>query len=244
MLLVSAGCKKKSVSLVAEQTLPPLKLLPESAANPQLPGLHSFAYIYTDTYIAKAVLYYVPKTYNAGQATAFLMMLHGCCTDATQSMDLMQKYSDEHNIILLAPVSVGRTWDFISGKGFADDNTYINQELDYMFKNFNIDKSKVAIAGFSDGASYALTLGLSRDDLFTHIMAFSPGYVRISSPTRKPEIFIGHGVDDRVLPIDKCSRTIVKQLEAHGYKANYTEFAGGHFVPNDISLAAINWFKK
>ena len=55
---------------------------------------------------------------------------------------------------------------------FYEDYPYIKQEIDYMFKNFNIDKSKVAIAGFSDGASYALNLGIYKTDLFTHIVAF------------------------------------------------------------------------
>jgi predicted esterase len=68
--------------------------------------------------------------------------------------------------------------------------------------------------------------------------------MQIFNAAVKPEIFIAHGVDDPVLTIDRCSRTIVKKLEANGYKPNYTEFPGGHFVPNDISLAAINWFKK
>ena len=33
-------------------------------------------------------------------------------------------------------------------------------------------------SGFSDGASYALSLGAANGDLFTHIAAFSPGFMR------------------------------------------------------------------
>lgn len=40
-----------------------------------------------------------------------------------------------------------------------------------------IDPAHVAIGGFSDGASCALSLGLVNGDLFTHVMAFSPGLV-------------------------------------------------------------------
>jgi len=38
--------------------------------------------------------------------------------------------------------------------------------------------------GFSDGASYALSVGITNGDLFTHVIAFSPGFV---APARQQE---------------------------------------------------------
>jgi predicted esterase len=43
---------------------------------------------------------------------------------------------------------------------------------------YNVDRSAICCSGFSDGASYALSLGLSNGDLFSHILAFSPGFMR------------------------------------------------------------------
>jgi poly(3-hydroxybutyrate) depolymerase len=41
-----------------------------------------------------------------------------------------------------------------------------------------VDPQRICVSGFSDGASYALSLGLANGDLFTHVAAFSPGFMR------------------------------------------------------------------
>jgi phospholipase/carboxylesterase len=37
----------------------------------------------------------------------------------------------------------------------------------------------VALGGFSDGASYALSLDLTNGDLFASLIAFSPGFIQL-----------------------------------------------------------------
>ena len=212
-------------------------LRPEANGNTQ-PGLHTFS---TD-YIKNA-LFYIPTTYRADQPSAFIMLLHGSRGDAAQAIGIMKRYADEQNLILFAPVSVNYTWDLINPGYYDNDVVYIDHELEYLFKNLNIDRSKLAIGGLSDGASYALSLGLTNGDLFTHVIAFSPGFARFKA-VGKPNIFISHGLDDKVLPISTCSRPIVKQLEKKDYKLNFIEFKGGHYIPNEISKAAVEWLKK
>jgi phospholipase/carboxylesterase len=60
----------------------------------------------------------------------------------------------------------------------------------------------------------------------------------------EPRIFISHGTNDQVLPIDPCSRRIVPQLERAGYDVIYHEFDGPHTVPADIAKAGVAWFLK
>lgn len=95
--------------------------------------------------------------------------------------------------------------------------------------------------GFSDGASYALSLALLNGDLFTHVIAFSPGFITEGSRRGKPRLFVSHGVHDRVLPIDLCSRRIVRDLRGDDSDIRFTEFDGGHAVPTDIARAALDW---
>lgn len=61
---------------------------------------------------------------------------------------------------------------------FGPDVDYINKSLEYVFSRYLIDPRRLGLAGFSDGASYALSLGLPNGDLFSHIVAFSPGFMR------------------------------------------------------------------
>jgi predicted esterase len=97
------------------------------------------------------------------------------------------------------------------------------------------------IGGFSDGASYALSLGLANGDLFDGIIAFSPGFAAPPVTYGRPRVFVSHGTADRVLPIDRCSRRIVPRLTASGYDVTYHEFAGGHEVPDDVVRHALTW---
>lgn len=103
------------------------------------------------------------------------------------------------------------------------------------------DRSRVALAGFSDGASYALSLGIPNGNLFHCIIAFSPGCFRFPSRMGSPRIFVSHGTGDTVLPIAHCSRVLVPQLRRKGYAVQYNEFAGPHVVPPDQVQLACAW---
>jgi phospholipase/carboxylesterase len=45
-----------------------------------------------------------------------------------------------------------------------------------------------------------------------------------------------------VLPIDRCSRRIVPQLERARYEIRYREFDGPHTVPESVAREALEWF--
>jgi phospholipase/carboxylesterase len=63
--------------------------------------------------------------------------------------------------------------------------------------------------GFSDGASYALSLGLTNGDLFRHVIAFSPGFMAPAARRGEPPVFVSHITRDGVLPIGVTSHRIV-----------------------------------
>jgi predicted esterase len=100
----------------------------------------------------------------------------------------------------------------------------------------------VAIEGFSDGATYAVSVGITNGDLFSHVVAFSPGFAAPAAQEDMPTIFMSHGTHDSVLPVDACSRSIVPRLERAGYEVVYREFEGGHSVPKTIAREAVEWF--
>jgi predicted esterase len=189
-------------------------------------------------------LLYVPKDYKKERPCAFALMLHGAGGNPDHGMSLLRDYSDTNNIILLAPSSRLASWDIISTDKFGADVIFINQAISQTFKRYSIDAKRVAIGGFSDGASYALCLGLTNGDMFTHIIAFSPGFAYAEAVVGKPKIFISHGVKDHILPIDPCSRKLVPRLKKQGYDILYKEFDGEHTIPPKISAPAVDWFKN
>ena len=185
---------------------------------------------------------YVPPLYDKSRPAALAVMLHGAGAVAAQGLHLLQRYADASNMILVAPASRKYTWDIIADRVFGPDVFFIDQVLTTVFEQYAIDTGHLAIGGFSDGASYAFSLGLSNGDLFSHIIAFSPGFAYALQRRGKPSVFISHGVNDTVLPIGPCSRRIVPQLKQQGLEVKYTEFKGGHEVPDAIVASAVQWF--
>jgi predicted esterase len=187
-------------------------------------------------------LLYVPRGYHPNRPAALTVMLHGAGGSAEQGLSLLRRYADEHNLILIAPASCSYSWDIIANDAFGPDVLFLEQALAQALATFAIDPAQVAIGGFSDGASYALCLGLTNGDLFTHILAFSPGFSFTRERHGQPAVFISHGVQDPVLPIDPCGRRVDRELRKQGLAVTYQEFAGKHEIPGEVADRAVEWF--
>ena len=184
---------------------------------------------------------YVPPSYRPSSPAPLILTLHGANGSGRRGLRRLQPLADAARLILLAPDSRGTTWDVAKTGAFGPDPEFVDRALDLVFTRYAVDPSRLVAEGFSDGASYALSLGLLNGDLFTHVIAFSPGFTTEGSRRGKPRLFISHGVNDPVLPIDRCSRRIVRDLRGDDYDVRYTEFDGGHAVPTEIARAALDW---
>lgn len=187
-----------------------------------------------------AVLY-VPGQYDPADPLPLVIVFHGAGASGGQGIELMRVAADRHGLLVLAPDSRSDSWDLIRG-GFGPDVQFLDQALGQLFDSYSVDRTRVAVAGFSDGASYAVSLALVNGDLFTHVLAWSPGFAAMTTAVGKPRIFISHGTRDRVLPIERCSRRLVPALRANGYAVTYREFDGPHTVPDTIVDDSVAWF--
>ena len=185
---------------------------------------------------------YVPAAYRVGRPAPLVVLLHGAGEDARDGLALLRGQADRGGVILLAPGSRGPTWDAIASRGrYGPDLATIDRALEKALSSYTVDPARLAVGGYSDGASYALTLGLANGDLFTHVLAFSPGFLAPVGQIGSPRIFLSHGTRDGWLPIDVCSRRIAPRLERAGYDVHYREFEGGHVVPPEIGDEAVRW---
>jgi phospholipase/carboxylesterase len=187
---------------------------------------------------------YVPATYRVERPVPLVLLLHGAGGHAHQGLGLLRSLADAAGLLLLAPASRGRTWDLLVSRRYGPDLALIDRALEQTFSRYAVAPERVAVGGFSDGASYALSLGITNGDLFTHVIAFSPGFMAPAGQTGSPRAFVSHGTRDGVLPIERCSRKIVSQLERAGYDVVYREFDGGHMIPPEIALEAVSWFEQ
>ena len=176
----------------------------------------------------------------AARSIPLLVFLHGATQNGAGMLRRIGAAAEAAGAAVLAPDSRATTWDAIRGN-FGDDVVFLNQALEYVLARLNVDPARLAIGGFSDGASYALSLGLANGDLFPRVMACSPGFIIQAPAHGHPRVFCSHGTSDQILPIDQCSRVIVPRLTQMGYDVTYREFDGRHELPPAIATEALNW---
>jgi len=190
---------------------------------------------------ARDAALYVPKSYDPAKPAPLLLLLHGAGRRATDLLNLFVETSEARGYLVLSPESRGRTWDIILG-GYGPDVAFIDRALRAVFARYAVDPARIAVAGFSDGASYALSIGLANGGFVRDILAFSPGFAAPARTADLPRIFMSHGISDVVLPIDACSRRLAPALRRSGYDVDYREFDGGHVVPAEMVTAAVARF--
>ena len=188
-------------------------------------------------------LLYVPKTVASRSSLPLFVMLHFGGGRA-RDMRFTFPVADALGVAVLAPDARDNTWDGIDNR-IGPDVRFIDEALRYTFERVAVDPKRVAFAGTSDGASYALSLGLANGDLFTHLVAFSPGSIFTAAPPiGRPLIFMSHGTRDHTLPIGLTSRRLVPRLRGAGYDVTYLEFDGGHAVPIPVLRNALEWLVR
>jgi phospholipase/carboxylesterase len=188
-------------------------------------------------------LLYVPNGLRPGQPAPLVLLFHGAGGEAAGGLSLLLPVADSHNLVLAAPSSRGSTWDGVQGN-YGPDVAIVNRALERIFDLVFVDPRRIAVGGFSDGASYALGLGLANGELFSKIIAFSPGFIPQAPRCGRPDIFISHGDADNVLPIERTSRRLVPALKEEGYDVSYHEFPGPHTVPGSIITEAADWLGR
>src|SRR3954468_694958 len=156
-------------------------------------------------------------------ARPLLVFFHGAGGTAAQSLAAMAGPAADDGVLLLAPTSVAATWDLIAG-GLGRGVAVLDAALAEVAGSCAV--TRTCFAGFSDGASYALGLGLANGDLVDAVLAFSPGFASPPRREGRPRIWISHGSGDRVLPVERCGRRLAPELDAVGYAVTYEEFDG------------------
>jgi predicted esterase len=208
--------------------------LPKSTLEP---GQHPLG-LRTD----RDAILYVPDAAAKADKSPLVVSLHGASGKADRGINLLRAEADKHGFLLLAPDTARGTWDIIQGMTAGADAKFIDMSLARVFEQARVDRTRIAMAGISDGGTTALSLGLANGDLFNAVLAFSPGFVVKLPPVGKPPVFISHGTLDNILPIDETSRRIVPALKSAGYNVTYREFEGPHTLPPDVGAEAMQWY--
>jgi predicted esterase len=196
---------------------------------------------------------YLPKG-RSGAPAPVLVALHGAGGEASQVLESFREAADANGIVLLVPQSIKGTWDMIEDlksrlgiemnvqPRYGKDLKALDAALADLFGKVAVDPARIGIMGFSDGATYALSVGTANPQLFKRVIAFSPGPAFIGKSGPDQFVFISHGENDRVLPYANA-RGFASRLRVKGVPVEFEKFDGGHEVPKAIKEKAMAFFR-
>ncbi len=195
---------------------------------------------------------FIPSTYSKANSAAhpLIVMLHGCKQNPDDFAigTQMNQIAEEHSCLVVYPAqaqtkNMSNCWNWFNASDQQRDRgepSIIADITRRIMDEYNIDRSRVYVAGLSAGGAMAAIMGKTYPDLFAAIgvhsglavgaahdvaSAFgamqngapvSPGSAKYnsSSPTLSPPIIVFHGDADRTVHV-KNAEQLLSQFTPH-----------------------------
>ncbi len=199
---------------------------------------------------------HVPAGYTPTRAWPLLLALRGTTANTQAARDAAAQqiranwanWSDSAGFIVIAPVGNAGSNPNASGWGAPGDGAEISADLDDAIANYNVEKSRIYLWGFSAGAHYGHSLALNSPNYFaaygvsagslelyacTDNGSYPPTCAALlGGATPKIPVDIHLGTTDPLASPPYTAAGDPARFEANGWTLNrnlyYTLFAGGH----------------
>lgn len=193
-----------------------------------------------------------------------LLLLHGYGSNEEDLFSFASELPGEYYVISArAPHPMppyGNAWYSIhfdnDANKFSDDDEAIESRdmiskfIDELVATYPIDKTKVTLIGFSQGAILSYAVALSNPEKIQRVVALS-GYINPAilaanyqdKDLSKLKFFISHGTVDQVIPAD-WARKAPEFLKALGLEVVYHEYPVGHGVAPQNFYDFKNWLEQ
>ena len=199
----------------------------------------------------------------ASENPPLLLMLHGYGSNEEDLFSFADWLPDSLLIVSLrAPFQIppygfawySINWDAADGKvsdirQAAESRDLIAKMIAEIIEKYKVDKNRICLMGFSQGAILSLATALSYPQKVRYVVALS-GYLNpelISqemavSEVAKLQVYISHGFSDPVIPVDWARRT-QPFLDSLHIENEYHEYPDGHSVSRDNFESLLVWLK-
>lgn len=189
-----------------------------------------------------------------------LLLLHGYGSNEEDLFSFAAQLPDEYFIVSArAPYALppyGNAWYAINFDAdmnkFSDEAQAIESRdliakfIDELIQHYPIDKDKVTLIGFSQGAILSYAVALTYPQKIERVLALS-GYLNLdiiedfsTKDISKLTFFISHGIADQVIPVD-WARKAPQFLKDMGLEVEYHEYPVGHGVAPQNFYDLLKW---
>jgi phospholipase/carboxylesterase len=188
---------------------------------------------------------YVPESYDPKRPWPLVVALHGGSGDGRDFIWTWLREARGRGFLLLSPTSQGPTWALM---GPDVDHTALLSMVEYVLKNWTVDRKHVLLTGLSDGATYTLLSGLRANVPFTALAPVSGVFHPANGENgnlgraRGKRIYLVHGGLDWMFPIE-VARAAAKSLRGAGADLTFREIEDlSHTYPREENDRILTWF--
>lgn len=189
-----------------------------------------------------------PRVIDPAKRYPLITVLHGAGRQDAMLVKASRAEPDKRDALFFVPRSIAPTWDLITGGG-RPDLDFFEFAFDLIYRRYPVDPGRQAMVGYSDGASYALSIGLSNPRLFRAVMVWAAGFVAVddtfvSPDDPKPDLYLEYGTQDELFPFQQVALPMRESLQQAGYAVEFSVDEGGkHWPSGYFQTEALNWFE-
>jgi predicted esterase len=202
---------------------------------------------------ASSAILLTPDEIDRGRRYPLFTVLHGA---GRQDAALAKGYRHEparRQALFLIPRSVEPTWDLIAGSERRDLD-FLEYAYDLIYRRYPIDPLQQGLIGYSDGASYALSVGLCNASMFRALMVWAAGFLVLDPPTAeafrrsspsgaRPRVYLEYGTHDELFDFQQVALPMRENLEKAGLDVTFSVDEGGrHWPSGDFHREALDWY--
>lgn len=190
---------------------------------------------------------FVPDDYSSSRQWPLIVCLHGGYGEGFEYIWTWLRPGRSHGYILLAPKSLGVTWEMTMQSA---DTRSVMAMMREVAQQYEIDPARVYLTGLSDGGIFTYIMGLEQHQLFAGLAPVAGALHLGADPMlregrgKELPIFVIHGVHDFIFPVT-FTRQTCKLLKDLGYQIRYDELPDwGHAFPYSINeRLVLPWFE-
>ncbi len=197
---------------------------------------------------ARPATLHVPPGYDPQVPAPLLLLLHGCPSDGAgpygENVLKLRPVAEELGILFAVPDGMGapgqRSWGGCSGS-FVENSAYLRSLIEEAQGLFNIDRTRIFVAGYSDGGFMAYRMVLDHGDLVAAIACLAGANPHGVKPSVPVPILDVHGTADVNVPYADGLRSIEAFVRDSTWAMGPEDAGRGPDVATGTETAITRW---
>lgn len=209
------------------------------------------------------LVYLVRQPVKASPKAPLLLLLHGVGSNEQDLFSFANQLPPEFMVVAArAPYTISPgsyAWyavDFSTGKPIIQpeqaeaSRLTIIRFIEQLCMYYPVDRSRVFLGGFSQGAIMSYSVGLTHPELLRGIAAMSGRMLDEVKPQLASDeqlkhlnVFISHGSQDQVLPMQQAHAAI-QFLKQHHISPEFHSYPAAHSITPENLRDLIQWLER